>query len=439
MFRNYLLAALRSFNKNKDVSIINILGLSIGFSIFILISLFITDEKKYDQFQSKKDQIYRVALDMGSDFDNPLTPKPFAGAAQQQIPEIISTVRIEKDRNPRALFVYENKRFNETNYLYADSSIFRIFDFHFLSGSPLLSLREPYSMVINRSTALKYFNSVDYALNKTIHKEGTNNYYKITGVVEDYPEQSHFHFDFIISFGSLNKEHDQNWMIPYMFTYLLLRKDASISEVEKKLTKIQVENFASQLQKQSGITYADFLKKNKHDIRIYLEPLNSIHLNSHHRVELENNGNGQTVRLFGLVALLILSLSAINFINLATASASTRAKEIGVRKIVGAKKIDLVKQFFLESYLLCLFCILISIVNCFIFLPFLNEVSEKHLSVVTLTNYSWIIFLILLWAAISTIAGFYPALYLATIKTTESIKGITKVWYPVYPSKNSGC
>ncbi len=205
MFRNYWKTALRSFSKNRLNTWISVGGLSIGLTAFIVIALFINDELSYDTFNKNNDHIYRIAMDMGPDFNNPLTPMPLAPALKSALPEINNVVRIVKNRDAKALFVYDDKRFYETNFMYADSSVFNVFTFNFISGNPQKALTEPNTLIIDKSTALKYFGTAN-ALNKIIRIEGEHKGYKITGVINDLPAQSHFHFNFLLSFSSLNQD-----------------------------------------------------------------------------------------------------------------------------------------------------------------------------------------------------------------------------------------
>ena len=378
MFKNYLLTSLRSFSRNKINTWISIIGLSIGLATCIMIALFIQDEFKYDQFNKKKDNIYRLAMDLGPDFNNPLTPMPMAPVIEKEFPEIEKAVRIIKNRDAKALFVYGDKHFYETDFMYGDSNVFDVFTFNFISGDPHTALKEPNTTVIDESTAHKYFGFED-PVNKIIQIEGHKKGYKITGIVKDFPPQSHFHFNFLISFSSADQNHKDNWLIPYMFTYILVKPNSSIPALEKNLSALVVKNFSAQVNKFTGMSWADYKKKNGHGLNIYLQPLTDIHLHSNLRVELEPNGNYKYVYLFGIIAIFILLLSCVNFVNLTTASASTRAKEIGVRKVIGALKNNLIRQFMFETFLLCSFSMIIALCIVYFALPELNHLTGKEI------------------------------------------------------------
>ena len=421
MFRNYWKTALRSFSKNRLNTWISVSGLSIGLTVFIVIALFINDELSYDKFNKNKDHIYRIAMDMGPDFNNPLTPMPLAPALKSALPEINNVVRIVKNRDAKALFVYNDKRFYETNFMYADSSVFDVFTFDFISGDPQKALTEPNTLIIDRSTALKYFGTTN-ALNKIIRIEGENKDYKITGIINDLPAQSHFHFNFLLSFSSLNQRHKDNWLIPYMFTYIVTRPDISVNALEKKIGDIVVKNFAAQITEKSGVSWSDFQKKNGHGINVYLQPLGSIHLHSNLRVELEPNGNYNYVLLFGIIAILILLLSCINFVNLSTASASIRSKEIVVRKVVGALRKNLVRQFLFESVVQCFIAVIISLVIVFFSLPFVNQLTGKEMNLLQIFHPVLLSILAGTLILVILFSGGYPAFYLSGLSPVKIFK-----------------
>ena len=421
MFKNYFKTALRGFLKNKLNTWISVGGLSIGLTAFIIIALFINDELSYDKYNKSKDHIYRIAMDMGPDFNNPLTPMPLAPALNASLPEIDKTVRIVKNRDAKALFVYNDKRFYETNFMYADSGVVNVFTFNFVSGDPRKALTEPNTLIINKLTAEKYFGTTN-ALNKIIRIQGENKGYKVTGIIEDLPAQSHFHFDFLLSFSSLSQEHKDNWLIPYMFTYILTKPNVSVDGLEKKIGDIVEKNFATQITAKSGMSWSDFQKKNGHGINIYLQPLQSIHLHSNLRVELEQNGNYKNVWLFGIIAILILILSCVNFINLATASASIRSKEIIVRKVVGAVQKNLIRQFLFESFVQCFVSFVISLFLLSCTLPLVNQLTGKELRLfqmfqpILLSIITGTLLLVIL------LSGSYPAFYLSALHPVKIFK-----------------
>ncbi len=387
-----------------------------------MIALFIQDESRYDQFNKKKACIYRVAMDMGPDFNNPLTPMPMAPVIEKELPAIEKAVRIIKNRDAKALFVYGDKRFYETDFIYGDSSVFDVFTFNFISGDPHAALKEPNTTVINESTARRYFGRED-PLNKIIHIEGYDNGYKITGIVKDFPVQAHFHFNFLISFSSADQRHKDNWLIPYMFTYILVKPNSSIPVLEKNISALVVKNFSAQVSKFTGMSWADYTKKNGHGLSIYLQPLTNIHLHSNLRVELEPNGNYKYVYLFGMIAALILLLSCVNFVNLTTASASVRAKEIGVRKVVGAVKNNIVIQFMLETFLLCSISLAIGLAIVYFTLPLLNDLTNKEIFFQQVFSGVFLAGLAGTLVLTGFLSGLYPAFYLSKLKPVRVLKG----------------
>jgi len=219
-----MLGAWRTIRNNKAHSWISISGLGIAIAVCALITMFVGDEWKYDKFNTNGSHIYRAVMNLGEEFTNPVTPMPFAQSAFAEVPGLEQTVRLFKNRNANALFENGDKKFYESRFLYADSNVFSVFTFQFISGDPVTALQQPHTVVLNESTALKYFGNTN-VVGKAIYMHGENDGYKVTGVVKDFPEQSHFHFNFLLSFNSLSQEHKNNWLIPYIFTYFVI-KDA---------------------------------------------------------------------------------------------------------------------------------------------------------------------------------------------------------------------
>jgi putative ABC transport system permease protein len=422
MFKNYLVTSLRSFARNRLNTWISVAGLSIGMATSILIILFVQDEFKYDQFNKRKDKIYRLVMDLGPDFNNPLTPMPLAPVIEREFPVVEKAIRIIKNRDQKALFVYGDKRFYETDFMYADPGIIEVFTFNFISGDPSTALKEPNTAIVDESTARKYFGS-ENPINKIIQVEGQKDGYKITGLVKDFPPQSHLHFNFLVSFSSAEQNHKDNWLIPYMFTYIVVKPNSSIPVLEKNLSDLVVKNFSAQVDKFTGMSWQDYKKKNGHGLNVYLQPLTAIHLHSHFRVELEPNGNYIYVYLFGIIAAFILLLSSVNFINLTTASASVRAKEIGVRKVSGALKINLIRQFMLETLLLCSFSMMIALAIVYLMLPVLNDLTGKAIFLQQLLTPEFIGGLTGMLITVTLLTGIYPAFYLSKFKPVEVLKG----------------
>ena len=422
MLKNYFKVAFRHLGKQKLYSGINILGLGLGIATALLILLFIRDEQSYDQFHEKKDRIYRIAMNGGEDFHNPLTPMPLAPLLKEQLPEIQNAVRLHKNRDYEMLFSHGDTRYFESTYAYADSSFFQIFSFPLLQGSPDEVLKAPNTMVISRSAARKFFGEVD-PVGKILRVENTDPGYTITGVMEDMPANSHFHFDFIFSFASMSQRHSENWLIPFMFTYIELPEGHDFRQLESKLTELAISQMNPQMQRFTGNTFEEFLEKEGGQYELYLQPLEDIHLHSNLRVELEANGDIKYIYIFSIVALLVLILAVINFVNLTTARATSRTKEVGVRKVVGAARKQLVTQFLTESLLQSMIATALAVLMVESILPTFNSWLGKHISLIGSNNWFWLVSIGVLSIAVGTLAGTYPAFYLSAFRPVKVLKG----------------
>jgi putative ABC transport system permease protein len=407
MLRNYIRVALRNLRKNKVYSLINIAGLAVGLSVFWLMALYIADELSYDRASVNADRIYRVAQSgswSGGSFKLAITPAPFAPALQKDYPEIEATARIDAEGG--GTLVYGDKKIEEGNMFMADNSFLTVFRFPFLYGDASNALATPNSIVLTRSLAEKLFGRAEDALDKTvqIENQGPN---QVTGVVDDQPENAHMHFNALRSMPPLPTD---NWTGSNLYTYVLLRKDADVSRLEARLP-----GFFDRYLKQSMGKGAQF--------RLELQPLTWIHLHSAMDYELGRNGDIRYIWLFAAVALLVLGIAVINYINLATARSSVRMKEIGVRKVIGSLRRQLMAMFLTESVVFALLAAGIATVLTILLLPGFNELSGKALSIAV---YGWGRVLSSLAAfaiVIGMLGGLYPALFLSGFKMIPSLKG----------------
>ena len=427
MLKNNLTIFFRMLMKNKLSASIKIGGMVIGIAATLLIALFINDELGYDTFHQNASRIYRVAMDGGPEFHNPLTPMPFAPGVKGQFPEVGEAVRISKTRGADLLFSRDNERFYEKDFIYADSSFFKMFSFNLLKGNPAKCLAEPHTMVISENAAQKFFGLED-PMGNVIHVEGDTTGYLITGIVENVSKQSHFHFDYVLSFASMNQQHADNWLIPFMFTYLLLPEDYPYKSLEPKLTKYAVQQMNPQMKHYTGKTFEEFLAKEKGQYQLYLQPLADIHLHSNLRVELEANGDIRYVRLFSLIAVLILLMACINFTNLSTAQSISRAKEVGVRKVAGAFKGQLVQQFMTEAMLYSALATLLAVLLVEFSLPSVNVLLGKQLVWLSLNNWQILLSLLAVTLLTGIAAGAYPAFYLASFKPQGIFQKMKEGW-----------
>src|SRR5580704_6994458 len=370
MLRNYWKTAIRNFTHNKFYTGVNIVGLAIGLAVGIMILLWVTDEYSFDGFHHNARNIYHVNSHLGSGSGAqvwPTSPGPLAVFAKKSVPEVISTVRILAGYGQPQM-TYADIKYVEKQTAYVDPAFFSVFDFGLLRGNSARPFLDNNSIVITESTAKKYFGDED-PIGKTLLADHKDNF-RVTGVIKDMPGNSTIRYDilFPMSLYAKNFGGNEGWKtidedlgdFPF-HTYMLLRDDASSRTVEKKLTKIY-----------------DDIRVNDGDAKntsFALQPLLSLHL-----VTADGNRSAlQTVRIFFLVALLILVIACINYVNLSTARSAVRAKEVSVRKIIGAGRGQLFIQFIIESTLLFLIASLSAFLIIYLLLPLYNEISGKHL------------------------------------------------------------
>jgi putative ABC transport system permease protein len=398
MLKSYLTIALRYLKRHKIYSFINISGLAIGMACCVLILLWINDEILYDRFNEQRENLYRVVNDLNYGPISQLTvgtAYPLGPAMKAEVPEVREFVRTLSTR--KILVAYGEKRYYEENFTFADPSIFSIFTFPFVQGDPDTALSSPSSVVITKDMASKYFGSQD-PIGKAIRTQNQNDYI-VTGVTESIPKNSHLRFGFVASMERAvamgARTHWSGWLYS---TYVLLQPNTSLEEVNTKLE-------------------AWIKTKDSRETRYYLQPLSDIHMYG-----LHGEGAIRPLSFFSILALLILIIACINYMNLATARAGTRAKEIGLRKIVGAKKNNILKQFLSESVLFAFFALLISLCLVALFVPVFNHISGKELSMNLAQNK--LLFLGMLGITLLTgfLAGSYPALFLSSFEADRILK-----------------
>ena len=422
MFKNYFKIAFRNLIRFKAYSLINIFGLAIGIAACILILLFVRDELSYDKFNKNADRIYRVHSKgklLGSDLNMAVSPAPLGETMVSDFPEVIKSTRLVYNAN--MLIRYKDNVFNEMKFFWADSTIFDVFTMPFIQGNPKTALNEPHAIVLTETTAKKYFGNKD-PINKIMNMEdGTA--YTVRGVIKDCPANSHFHYDMFASLSSWGgAERNKFWVSNNFYTYVVLKKGASASELQKKLPAFAAKYAGPQLQQLLGITF-DEAKKRGYNYEFIMQPLLGIHLNSHLDYEIEPNSNIKYVYIFSIIALFILLIACINFMNLTTARSSIRSKEVGVRKVLGSNKAKLIKQFLSESVLLTFFAVLIAVVLVEIFLPSFSRLSGKNLHTHYFSNLIAIPALIITILVVGFLAGSYPAFFLSRFQPVRVLKG----------------
>lgn len=412
MVKNYFKTASRNFRKNKTLSAINISGLTIGLASCFFIALYIQHELSYDKFQKKGSRIARVIMEYsfhgGSESKKGnFTSVRVAPVFKRTFPEIESAVRMGKYER---VIQYKDKLFSEKNFMFADPAFFDLFSFKILRGDSPTALAAPYRLLLTQSTALKYFGNED-PVGKAVRVGNDSTFYQVTGVMQDCPSNSQIKFDFLASFSSLGltDENEKTYWDANYTTYLLMRDKSSIVSLQAKLPAFMKKEMAGQ-----GAA-----------VNFYLEPFAKIHLYSEYD-GFEPNNSITYIYILAAVALLILLIVCSTYINLSTARGIERAKEVGVRKVVGAGKKQLFLQFIGESLLLCTAAVLLSIVLVILGMPWFNRLTGKELQATALFSLPFIVFSVFIVACVSLLAGSYPALMLTRFQPVKVLKGSFK-------------
>jgi putative ABC transport system permease protein len=425
MFRNYLTIALRNIRKHKGFSLINIAGLAIGIASCLLILIFVQSELSYDRFHEKAERVYRVGFTFHvgtNQFDAALGPCPLAAAMIDEFPEVEKAARIfaRQSRGGDVFVRYGEKRYKENKFLWADPELLDILTIPFIEGNPEKALSQPNSVVMTADTATKYFGQED-PIGKMLEL-GDGSLYMINGVTESWPEHSHFQFDFLASFSSLPKSKDLDFYDTAVFTYILLSENASIDELEAKLPEFSGKCMAPIIEKIMAVPYEDFLESGNF-IGFMTQPLRDIHLRSKWGNELEPQGSFNTVIIFSAIAALILIVACINFINLTTARSTQRANEVGVRKVVGSSRAQLIRQFLSESIFLSFLSFLLALIFVELALPVFNNLVGKEFSASHILDWPFLLVLFVGAVIIGVAAGSYPAFLMASFRPAAVLKG----------------
>lgn len=423
MFRNYFKIAFRNLWRNRKFSAINIFGLAVGISACLIIMLFIRNELSYDQYNKKADRIVRVvfrgSMEGGQKIKEANVMPPVAQTLKENYPEVQEATRLVVGGSP--IITYGDKSFKEDAFAFVDPNFFDVFTLPFLKGDAGTALTQPNTIVITRAMANKYFGDDD-PIGKVLNFKSSNTSFKVTGLIDKVPVNSTFHFDFFASMESWPDAKSNSFMTSGYYTYLVLPKGYDYKKLQSMLPQFVDKYIGPQMQQGMGMSLATF-RKQGNNIGLYLQPLTDIHLHSDFTNDLEPEGDIRYVYIFGAIALFMLLLACINFMNLSTAGASKRAREVGIRKVLGSEKMELVKQFLLESILLTAIAFLLSIVIVHLSLPFFNNLSGKNLSLQAGINY-WMLPDLLLFVLLTGIlAGSYPAFFLSSFKPAAVLKG----------------
>lgn len=421
MIKNYFKIAWRNLMRHKTFSFINIFGLSLGIATCFIIMMYVQNELSFDRFNKNADRIVRIVfkadINGGKIFEANVMP-PVAQTMKNDYPEVQDATRLQVGGAPK--IIYKGKIFKDDEMAFVDPNFFSIFTLPLIEGDAKTALQQPNTIIISKAIAKKYFGNED-ALGKTlVFPDNKNVSFKVTGVMDNVPENSHFHFDLFASMLSMDNAKSDSWMGSNFFTYVLLKPGADYKKLASKLPAMVEKYMGPQIQQNMGISLKQFITKGNH-LGFALQPLTSIHLYSHSNYELSPPGNAMYVYIFGAIAVFMLLIACINFINLSTAGASQRAKEVGVRKVIGSGRPQLIKQFLIESALLVFIALLISVILVKLALPVFNNISgqELHFNF----NLTVVASFIGLGLLVSFIAGLYPAFYLSSFKPVQVLKG----------------
>ncbi|MFC1492507.1 ABC transporter permease [candidate division KSB1 bacterium] len=420
MFKSYIKIALRNLKKHKIYSLINITGLTIGIAGCILILLWIQDELSYDRFHENSDRIYRIATDEnigGQSSKHPATPMNISEALNNDFPEIEKYVRLRKLWQD--LTVVNNDRKFLAKYVFmVDSSFFDVFTVPVLHGDPKTALTRQGTCVLSRSSANIYFGD-ENAVGKTLRVDRIGDV-MVAAVAEDLPKNSHFHFDIILPVRPSRRL--PSWLFALCHTYILLKDNVTPGQLEAKFPGMVKKYYGPEMKERWGTSFEEFSASGGY-IKLSLQPLSYIHLNSNLDFELEQNGDIRYIYIFSISALFILMIACINYMNLVTAKSAGRMKEIAVRKVVGSHKSLLIKQFLTESVLFSFISGVAAVILIELLIPFFNNLSGKQLELGYFNNPLVILLLTLTMIIIGILAGIYPAFFLSAFKPVAIIKG----------------
>jgi len=425
MFTNLTRHSLRFITRQRSSTIINVLGLSVGIACSLIIALFVINELSYENFNLKRDRIFRLILngkEGGQEASVVTTAAVIGPTMLKEVPEVEDFLRMH--RGGSGNITYNNQSFVSDNILEADSSFFNFFSIPVLKGDPKNLLNTPRKVVLSESTSKKIFgdeNPIDKPL-----KIGTDTTrYIISGVMGDIPENTHFKADVIISFMTNSGSRNPNWLGNCLSTYLLLKPNSSYKTVDAKMPEMIIKYVGPEMQKYMGVSITDFAAKgNKY--RIYLQKLKDIHFDLSIQQEFKPANDPKYLKIFESIAILIVLIAAINFMNLSTAQASRKAKEVGIKKVGGSTRGMLIGQFLSESFILSFISLVLALLFIKVTLPFFNHLLGIHLVLNIFATWFIIPVLIMFSITVGILAGSYPALFLSSFSPYQVLKGNMK-------------
>ena len=426
MLVNYLKIAWRNLLRNKVFSTINIVSLSLGLATCMIIGLFVLDELSFDRFHEKADRIVRVTFRAkmgGNKIEEANVMPPTAKTLQRDYPEVLEATRL---RAAGAFMIEKGEGIiKEESVAFVDSNFLQVFNFPLVAGDAKTALLEPNTLVISDKMAKKYFGAND-PLGQILTAKNYDNPMKVTGVMAEWPANSHLQFNFLIAMAGREEAQSNSWMQSEFYTYLVLPAGYDYHQLQAKLPQMVTKYFGPGIQQTFGISLSAF-RQEGNDLGLFLQPLTDIHLRSNFDYDIAPSGDIRYVYIFGAIALFMLLIACINFMNLSTAAASKRAREVGIRKVMGSVKSTLVGQFLLESIMLTAVALVLAVFIVSQTLPLFNDLAEKNLTL-SFTAMPWLLLgLPLLGLAVGILAGSYPAFFLSSFKAITALKGGTRL------------
>ncbi|MEO0332270.1 MAG: ABC transporter permease, partial [Bacteroidota bacterium] len=422
MIKNYLKIAYRKLIRQKTFAAINIIGLAISLAVALLIFLYVQHELSYDAFHEKADRIYRT-IRVGMNDESHYTPDPFASVMKQHVPGIEEAVRIWSHVDEAPILRTEKKAFNEDHIYIADSGFFSLFTTEMLVGHPVTALTQPRSLVLSEATAQKYFQTAGDAVGKSMYVTvfGEEHQYRVTAVAEDFPANSHFHFNALLSIDYSREEFQLwNWLADWPDTYFLLEEGVDAQQVQERMIALTDTLLNPVYEMRFGKSYESF--KANGDIHEYhLQPLQDIRLYSAHMYDNNPQSDIRTVSMFATIGLLLLFIAVFNYVNLATAQSAQQAKSTGIRKVLGAVRSQLYGLFLTESVLICLIAALVGLTICQIVVTSNFSIVRQFLPTdISLTS---VVIMLVLAGVIGLFSGWVPAQLLSSFQPTQVLKG----------------
>lgn len=425
MLRNYFKSAIRALLKYKGTTFINVLGLTIGLCSVIMISIYVHNEISYDKFHDKADRIYRIGVTgamMGNDLNMAVTSSVMAPVLLEEYPEVENVVRIYGTGNNMISYEDITHQENGNSLLFVDSTFFNVFSFKLLQGDPDQVLADPFSIVLTPKSARKYFGDAD-PIGKSLIVNSKETTYVVTGIVEEPPVNSHFHFDFLAALHSRARELDNDmWLSHNFYTYTLLKPGTDPVKFTENINGLIEKYIGPLLLQLLELSLEDFYSQGS-SFEYITTNVQDIHLESHLQYEIEPTGNKSYVFIFGALALLLLIVASINFINMATARSVNRSLEVGIRKLSGSSRGSLIAQFLTESLFLSMLSLVLAVVLVALLMPGFNNLINSSLVFNPFASFKLALSLLALGVLVGFLAGLYPAIALAAIKPASVLKG----------------